>query len=122
MPRNDSVGPEMIALGGVVVDDVEHHLDAGVVQPRHGGAERVERVVLRIARLRREERQRVVAPVVRQLLLDQHAVVDQPVDRQQFDGGDAEPLEMVDHRRRATARHRCRAGPAARRRASASGP
>ena len=90
----------MIALGGVVVDDVEHHLDAGVVQPRHGGAEGIQRVVLRVARFRREERQRVVTPVVRQLLLDQHAVVDQAVDRQQFDGGDAEPLEMIDHRGR----------------------
>ena len=46
---------EMVALGGVVVDDVEHHLDAGVVQPRHRGAEGVERIVLRVARLRREE-------------------------------------------------------------------
>ena len=101
MPRKRQRRAEMVALGGVVIDHVEHHLDAGVVQPRHGGAERVERVVLRIARLRREERQRVVAPVVRKLPLDQHPVVDQPVDRQQFDGGDAEPLEMVDHRRRA---------------------
>ena len=34
MPRNDSVGPEMVALGRVVVDDVEDHLDAGLVQAR----------------------------------------------------------------------------------------
>ncbi len=27
--------PEMVALGGVVVDDVEDHLDAGVVQRLH---------------------------------------------------------------------------------------
>ena len=27
-------------------------------------------------------------------------VVDQPMNRQQFDGGDAEPLEMIDHRGR----------------------
>ena len=92
---------EVIALGGVVIDHVEHYLDAGVVQPRYRGAERVERIVLRIARLRREERQRVVTPVVRKLPFHQHSIIDQPVDRQQFDGGDAEPLEMVDHRRRA---------------------
>ena len=90
----------MVALRGVVIDHVEHHLDAGVVQPRHGGAEGVERIVLRVARLRREKRQRVVAPVIHQLLLDQRAVVDQSVDRQQLDGGDAEPLEMLDHGRR----------------------
>ena len=90
----------VIALGGVVVDDVEHHLDAGIMQPRHGGAERIQRIVLRVARLGREERDRVVAPVVRQLLLDQPPVVDQAVDRQQLDGGDAELLEMIDHRGR----------------------
>ena len=35
MPLNDSVGPALVALGGVVVDDVEDHLDAGVVEVRH---------------------------------------------------------------------------------------
>ena len=35
MPRSDSVGPELVALGGVVVDDVEDHLDAGGVQRAH---------------------------------------------------------------------------------------
>ena len=35
MPLNDSVGPELVAFGGVVVDHVEDHLDAGVVQRRH---------------------------------------------------------------------------------------
>ena len=35
MPRSDSVGPELIALGRVVVDDVEDHLDAGGVQRAH---------------------------------------------------------------------------------------
>jgi hypothetical protein len=54
----------MVALGGVVVDHVEHHLDAGIVQPRHRGAERIERIVLGVARLRREKGQRVVAPVI----------------------------------------------------------
>ena len=32
MPRKQRVGPEVIALGGVVVDDVEDDLDAGAVQ------------------------------------------------------------------------------------------
>ena len=32
MPRKDSVGTEVVALGGVVVDHVEDHLDAGLVQ------------------------------------------------------------------------------------------
>jgi len=72
----------MVALGGVIIDDVEHHLDAGIMQPRHCGAEGVERVVLRVARLRGKERQRIVTPVVRQLLFHQHPVVHEAVDRQ----------------------------------------
>src|SRR6266568_1431112 len=51
---------EMIAFGGMVIDDVEHHLDAGIMQPRHRGAECVERIVLRVTRFGGKERQRVV--------------------------------------------------------------
>ena len=29
---------DLVALGGVVVDDVEDHLDAGGMQPAHGDA------------------------------------------------------------------------------------
>src|SRR5258708_15733315 len=93
----------MVALGGVIVDDIEHHLDAGVVQPRYRGAEGVERAILGVALFRREIRQRVVAPVVRQLLFDQYPVVDEAVDRQQLDGGNSKAPEMLDHRRRSQA-------------------
>ena len=50
--------------------------------------------VLQIARLRREEGDRVVAPVVAQALLDQIAVVDEGVDRQQLGAGDAERAQI----------------------------
>ena len=53
----------------------------------------------RVARFGREEADRVVAPVVAQALLDQVAVVDERVHRHQLDRGDAEPLQVVDHRR-----------------------
>ena len=88
----------MVALRGVIVDNVEHHLETRVVQSRDGGSKSVERVVLRVTRLRRKETQRVVAPIVRQLLFDQHAVIDESMDRQQLDGRDAEPLEVIDDR------------------------
>ena len=52
-----------------------------------------------VARLGREEADRVVAPVVAQPLLDQVAVVDEGVHRHQLDRGDAEPPQVVDHRR-----------------------
>ena len=48
--------------------------------------------------VRGEEAERVVAPVVDQPLLDQEAVVDVVVDRQQLDGGDAQVEEVLDRR------------------------
>ena len=35
MPLNDERRAELVALGGVVVDDVEDHLEPGVVEVRH---------------------------------------------------------------------------------------
>ena len=52
-----------------------------------------------IARLRREEGEGGVAPVVAQPLLDEEAVVGEGVDRHQLDGSDAELDEVVDHGR-----------------------
>ena len=90
----------MVALGGVVVDDVEDHLDARLVQrpdhrlelgdllaPLAGGGVLV---------VRGEEADRVVAPVVPQPALDEVGVVDELVHGQQLHGGDAEPGEVVD--------------------------
>ncbi len=50
-----------------------------------------------VARFWREERQCVVAPVVRQPLLLEEAVLDEAVDRHQLERGHAEPLEVLDH-------------------------
>src|SRR5262249_5103765 len=88
--------PEVIAFGGMVVDDVEDDLDAGVMQSRHGRSKRVERRLDGITRLGGKEAYGIVAPIVAQAALDQVPVVDKGVDRQQFDGGDAKPLEMID--------------------------
>ncbi len=48
--------------------------------------------------MRGEERDRVVAPVVAQPLLLQHRVVQELVHRHQLDRGDADALQVVDHR------------------------
>ena len=80
---------------GVVVDHVEDDLDAGRVQRLHHALELALRpgaAVGGVARLGREEAERVVAPVVAQALLDQAVVVDEGVHRQQLDRGDAEAL------------------------------
>ena len=98
---------EVVALGGVVVDDVENDLDAGRVQPADHQLEFVDVAAGRdVARRRREEVGGVVAPVVDEPALDEIAIVEEGLDRHQFDGGDAELLEMLDHARIAKARER----------------
>ena len=86
----------LAALGGVVVYDVEDHLDAGGMQPSHRDAHLVRGILGQIARLDREEAERVIAPVVAQPLLEERAVLHEGVDRQQLDRRDAEPAQMVD--------------------------
>ena len=43
MPRNDSVGPDVIAFSAVIVNDVENDLDPGIVQALDRGLETGDR-------------------------------------------------------------------------------
>ena len=88
---------QVIAFGGVIVDDVEDHLDAGRVQLLHhaakfGGGRGAGGVALRGG----EEADGVVAPIVPEALLDQIPVVEELLHRQQLDGGHAELDEVLD--------------------------
>ena len=97
----------MVALASVVVDDVEDDLDARVVQPAHHRLELADRVVGRgVAHVRREEADGVVAPVVDEASIDEVALVDVLMHRQQLDRRDAELDEVLDGRRRAHPRVR----------------
>ena len=90
----------MVALGGVVVDDVEDHLDARAVQRLDHPLELAHllaaRAAGRVQRVRGEVADRAVAPVVRQPALVQEALVGDVVDRQQLDRGDAQALEVAE--------------------------
>ena len=91
---------QVVALGGVVVDHVEDHLDAGRVQVAHHRLE-LEHLLAALAAggvrvVRGEEADRVVAPVVRQVTLGQVVVLDELVNRHELDRGDAQMLEVVD--------------------------
>ena len=55
MPRNLQRRTEVIAFRGMIVDDVEHDLDAGVMKSGDRHAEFVQRGVRGVALLRREE-------------------------------------------------------------------
>ena len=65
---------------------VDHLLELG----DHARAPREE------ARIGGEEADRVVAPVVGEAMVGEMAVVDERVNRHQFDGGHAEALDMFD--------------------------
>ena len=96
----------MVALGGVVVDDVEDDLDAGYVHGLHHRLELLDLLAQRgrvvgvrgVRRVRGEEGEGVVAPVVAQALVEQGAVLHELVHRHQLDGGDAEPGQVVGDR------------------------
>ena len=89
----------LIAFGGVVVDDVEDHLEPGVVEARHHLLELAQGLLafMGIARVGREEADRVVAPIIGQASLEQVAVIDESMDRQQFDRSHPERLYVIDH-------------------------
>ena len=73
MPRKIQRRPELVALGGVVVDHVEDHLDARRVQRLDRLLELDHRILDRVAAGGREPGQRVVAPVVGEAALVQEA-------------------------------------------------
>jgi hypothetical protein len=69
------------ALGGVVVDHVQNHLDTGVVHDLDERLDLADAAFAEILRVRREEADGVVAPVVAQTPLDQVPVVDEGMHR-----------------------------------------
>ncbi len=93
----------MTALRGVVVDHIEDHFDARRVQGFDHGPELLHllavRAAGRITVVRSEEADRVVAPVIREALLDEPLIVDELVHRHEFDRGDAELHEVLDDHR-----------------------
>ena len=62
MPRNDSVGPSWLPSAGVVVDDVEDDLDAGLVQALDRGLELGDRAARQKARIGGEKRRSSCSP------------------------------------------------------------
>ena len=103
MPRRLSVGPQVVSLAGVVVDDVEDHLDPGGVQRLDHRLELgdlpARSLLARVALLGREVAERAVAPVVAQRLVLDEPVVGELVHRQQLDRGHAQVGEVLDGRR-----------------------
>ncbi len=93
-------GAALIALAGVVVNDVEDDLDAGGMEVLDHLLELGDLTAAvahgAVAGHRGEEAKGVVAPVVGEALVDEVAGVDEVMDGEELDGGDAELLEVVD--------------------------
>ena len=110
-------GTEVVALGGVVVDDVEDDLQPGAVQGLDHPLELLEVLarlaVGRVGRVRREVADRRVAPVVLEAVLVQEGLVGDVVHRQQLDGRDAQVLQVRRPSRRRPGPRRCPGGPRA---------
>ena len=86
----------MVAFGGVIEHDVENDLDAGPMQRLDHVAkfvDRAQRILTRaVGLVRREERDRRIAPVVDQ---PGRGILGVELEhRQQFDRGDAEFLKV----------------------------
>ena len=96
--------PPVASLPGVVVDDVQDDLDPGPVELADHRLELVDRresvATGGVDVVRREEPDRVVSPVVGEPHLDQAALGNRAVHREQLDRGDAERLQVLDDRRR----------------------
>ena len=101
-------GAHMVALGGVVVHHVKNDLHAGMMICLDHGFELVDLFAAFPGRgigvVRCEEADGVVSPVVRQTLFLQEGVVDELVNRHQFNSGDAKLFQIFDDARISQAR------------------
>src|SRR5438477_11677102 len=84
----------------MVVDDIEDDFDTGFVQTLDRCLELGDRAARQKARIRREEPDRVVAPVIRQPAAYKVTVTDRGMHRQKLDRRDAELDKIIDDRRR----------------------
>ena len=93
-------GPEVVPLRGVVVDHVEDDLDPRLVKGLDHGLE-LGHLLSRSSRrrqpgMRREEADRVVPPVVRELAVDELLVGDRVVYGQELHRRDAKMAQVFD--------------------------
>ena len=93
----------VVALSGVVVDHVEDNLNPRIVKCAHHALELADCAAWllgsRVVLVWRQEAEGVVAPVVAQPLFAQVVVLEELVDRHQFDSRDTKVLEVVNNRR-----------------------
>ncbi len=86
-----------VALGRVVVDDVEDDLDAGIMNGSDHLAEFFDRLVTSITGCRSKEGNRVITPEVAKAALCEMKFVDEGMHRHQLERCDAERIEIIEN-------------------------
>ena len=71
----------MIALSSVVIDDIQHDLEIGVMKSPNHGLKILDRVAVSVGLMRTKVAERAVAPVVFEFSLDQKAVIHKSLHR-----------------------------------------
>jgi hypothetical protein len=91
----------VIAFCGVVVDHIEDDLDTGLVKCANHGLELVDLLAAlagaRVSVVRREEPDRVVAPVIAQATFQQEMVLDELMDWHELNCCHPERHQVIDH-------------------------
>ena len=91
-------GAAVVAFRGMIVNHIQNDLDAGSMKPPHHVAETDHSLRAEIARLGGEKADGVVPPIIAQAFFQKKAIIDEAVHRQEFNGRDAELLEVFQHR------------------------
>ena len=101
-PAKAQGGPQVAPLGRVVVDDIENDLEARGMERLHHAFELADLLPLGspagVPRVRGEEPDGVVAPVIREAPVHQVLVGDKLVDRHELHRRDAQGPQVLDHR------------------------
>ena len=90
-------GPQVAALGGVVVDHVQQHLNARFVQIAHHLLKFRRVVAGHISGMGGEKIERVIPPIIYQSTFDEEVLVNKKMDRQQLHAGHTQLLEIAHH-------------------------
>src|SRR5690606_23487194 len=90
---------QLASFRRMVVDHVQNDLYPGALQAADRHAQSVGLAMCQVGRFRREEGQRVVAPIVAQAPLDQEMILQKGVYRQKLYGRYANFVQMVDEAR-----------------------
>src|SRR5690348_3757506 len=92
-------GTALVTFGGVVVNNIKYYFKSSIVEARDHLFELAQAVsdVGCISRIRSEEADAVITPVIRQAFIEKKAVVHERVYRQQLNRTHTQRADVFDH-------------------------